>query len=154
MLAMTATLTAAKADVALPAPAERPEADVVIYDGQCKFCTGQAKNLARWDTRRRLAFLSLHDAEVPRRFPDLTHDQLMEQMYVVDQQGNRYGGAAAFRYLTLRLPRLYFVAPLMHLPFTLPLWQWGYKLVARHRYLFGKLSPDNCEDGACKVHFK
>src|SRR5688572_9009508 len=96
MFAMTATLTAAKHDVALPAPAERPEADVVIYDGHCKFCTGQVKNLARWDTRGRLAFLSLHDAEVPRRFPELTHDQLMEQMYVVDQKGNRYGGAAAF----------------------------------------------------------
>ena len=152
---MTATLTAPKVDVPLPAPAERPEADVVIYEGHCKFCTGQVKNLARWDTRGRLAFLSLHDAEVPRRFPDLTHDQLMEQMYVVDQKGNRYGGAAAFRYLTRRLPRLYLLAPLMHLPFTLPIWQWGYKLVARNRYLFGKLSDnDTCDDGACKVHFK
>src|SRR5687768_2981846 len=146
---------AEKVDFALPTPPENPSADIVIYDGHCKFCTGQVKNLARWDTRGRLAFLSLHDAEVPQRFPDLTHDQLMEQMYVVDQQGNRYGGAAAFRYLTRRLPRLYFLAPLMHLPFTLPIWQWGYKLVARNRYLFGKLSDDNtCDGDACKVHFK
>ena len=43
---------------------------------------------------------------------------MMEEMVVVDQQGNRYGGAAAFRYLTTRLPRLYVLAPLMHIPFT------------------------------------
>jgi predicted DCC family thiol-disulfide oxidoreductase YuxK len=138
----------------LPTPAERPEADIVIYDGQCKFCTGQVQNLARWDSRGRLAFLSLHDAEVARRFPDLTHEQLMEQMYVVDARGRRHAGAAAFRYLSTRLPRLYLLAPLLHIPCTLPLWQWGYKQVAKRRYLLMGKTADACDDGACKVHFK
>src|SRR5262245_25622434 len=94
----------------LPTPEENPEADVVIYDGQCKFCTAQVRNLLRWDKNRRLAFLSLHDPAVARCYPDLTYDQLMEQMYVVNKQGNRYAGADAFRYLTMRLPRLYLLA--------------------------------------------
>jgi predicted DCC family thiol-disulfide oxidoreductase YuxK len=132
--------------------AERPEADVVIYDGDCQFCTGQVQRLARWDTRRSLAFISLHDPQVARRWPDLTHAMLMDQMYVVDQQGNRYGGAAAFRYLSRRLPPLWPLAPLMHLPFTLPLWQWGYRQVAKRRYkLQGK--TNSCESGACDIHF-
>lgn len=144
----------ATADVArLPSPAENPDADIVIYDGHCKFCTGQVKNLARLDgSGRRLAFLSLHDPEVAKRFPDLTYDQLMEQMYVVDQQGNKHAGAAAFRYLTTRLPKLYVLAPLLYLPFSLPLWQWCYRQVAKRRYLMGKSA--DCDDGACKVHFK
>ena len=138
----------------LPTPAERPQADIVIYDGDCRFCTGQVENLVRWDSRGRLAFLSLHDPEVARRFPDLTYDQLMEEMYVVDQAGNRYGGAAAFRYLTTRLPRLYLLAPIMYLPFTMPLWRWGYRQVAKRRYWIAGKTGEACENDACKVHFK
>jgi predicted DCC family thiol-disulfide oxidoreductase YuxK len=109
--------------------------------------------LHRWDRGGRLAFLSLHDPLVAERWPDLTHDMLMEQMYVVDPAGNRYGGAEAFRYLTRRLPRLWLLAPLMHLPLTMPFWHWGYKLVAKHRYkLAGKTNA--CDDGTCKIHFK
>lgn len=139
----------------LPTPAENPDGDIVIFDGHCKFCTGQVERLARWDGKgRRLAFLSLHDPEVAKRFPDLTYDQLMEEMYVVDRQGHRYGGAAAFRYLTTKLPKLYALAPLMHLPFTMPLWRWGYKQVAKHRYLLMGKTTDNCDDESCHVHFK
>ena len=61
------------------------------------FCQGQVARLARWDSRQSLAFLSLHDEEVKHQYPDLTYNQLMEQMYVVDRQGKYYGGAAAFR---------------------------------------------------------
>jgi len=134
----------------LPTPADRPAAVVVIYDGDCRFCTGQVRRLSRWDTGGRLAYLSLHDAEVAGRYPDLTHEQLMEQMYVVDHSDWRHGGAAAFRYLTRLLPRLWPLAPLMHLPFSLPLWQWIYRQVARRRYrIAGKSS---CENDTCRVH--
>ena len=126
----------------------------MIFDGHCKFCTGQVQNLARWDSKSRLAFLSLHEAEVAKRFPDLTYDQLIEEMFVVDQHGNRYGGADAFKYLTTRLPRLYVLAPFMHIPFTMPLWRWGYRQVARHRYVLMGKTTAACDDGACKVHFK
>jgi predicted DCC family thiol-disulfide oxidoreductase YuxK len=151
---MTTATLPAQSSVHLPSPAERPEAEVVIYDGHCKFCTAQVQNLARWDTRSRLAFLSLHDPEVARRFPDLTYDKLIEEMYVVDQRGNRHAGAAAFKYLTTRLPRLYVLAPLMHIPFTMPLWRWGYRRVARRRYAIMGKTSDACDDGTCRVHFK
>jgi predicted DCC family thiol-disulfide oxidoreductase YuxK len=144
----------AASDIHLPSPAENPDADVVIYDGDCKFCTGQVQNLARWDgSGRRLAFLSLHDPEVANRYPDLTYDQLMEQMYVVDRRGNRHAGAEAFRYLTTRLPKLYLLAPLMHIPFSMPLWRWGYRQVAKRRYRLGKTN-DACATDACRVHLK
>lgn len=140
--------------IRLPSPAENPDADVVIYDGHCKFCTGQVQNLARWDNSgHRLAFLSLHDPLVAKRYPDLTYDQLIEQMYVVDRAGKRHAGADAFRYLTTRLPRLYPLAPLMHIPFLMPLWRWGYRQIAKRRYSMGK-TADACANDACKVHLK
>jgi predicted DCC family thiol-disulfide oxidoreductase YuxK len=148
------TATPSAAAIHLPSPTENPDADVVIYDGHCKFWRGQVKNLARWDgSGRRLAFLSLHDPEVATCYPDLTYDQLIKEMYVIDRRGNRYAGADAFRYLTTRLPKLYALAPLMHIPFTMPLWRWGYRQVAQRRYWSGK-TADACEDEHCKVHFK
>ena len=140
-----------KMPMKLPTPQERPEADVVIFDGHCKFCRGQVERLSRWDRGGRLAFVSLHDASVAEKYPDLTHEMLMDQMYIVDQQGNRYGGAAAFRYLTRRLPRLWVLAPILHIPFSLPLWQWGYRQVAKRRYKMGKVE---CTDDTCGVHFR
>ncbi|MCA9167661.1 MAG: DUF393 domain-containing protein [Planctomycetales bacterium] len=148
---MSAQPTAANANK-LPDPDERPGADVVIFDGQCRFCRRQAERLAKWDSRRQLAFISLHDPRVAERYPDLTHDQLMDEMYVVDRAGTRWHGAGAFRYLTRQLPALWVLAPLMHIPGSLPLWQWGYRQVAKRRYLAGKL--DECTDGSCAVHFE
>jgi predicted DCC family thiol-disulfide oxidoreductase YuxK len=152
--ATTTTVTPKPAKtVHLPSPAELPNAAIVIYDGHCKFCTGQVQNLARWDGKGRVAFISLHDPEVARRWPDLTHEMLMDQMYLVDPAGQRYAGAAAFRYLSRNLPLLWILAPIMHIPFTLPIWQFFYRQVAKRRYLMGK-TADACDDGGCKVHFK
>jgi len=134
----------------LATPLERPAADVVIYDGHCRICTAQIKRLARWDGGARLAYLSLHDPQVAARYPDLSFDMLMQNMVVVDRHGNRHIGAAAIRYLSRRLPRLWLLAPLLHIPFSLPLWQWCYRQVADRRYRLG--GQEACTDDACKLH--
>jgi len=136
----------------LPTVDELPEADVVIFDGHCRFCTGQVERINRCDGGDRLAFISLHDPVVAKRWPDLTHEQLMDAMYVIDQDGERHGGAAAFRYLTRRLPKLWLLAPMMHIPFSLRFWQAGYRWIARQRYRWGK--TEECEGEKCKVHFE
>jgi len=115
-------------------------------------CTSQVRRLAGFDSRGHLAYLSLHDPEVARRYPDLSHDDLMRAMVIVSPDGTRHVGAAAFRYLSRKLPRLWWLAPLLHLPGSLPLWQWLYRQVANRRYLFGKV--ESCQDDACQVHFK
>jgi predicted DCC family thiol-disulfide oxidoreductase YuxK len=152
-LPKAAVSTGSGSSPALPAPSEFPTADVVIYDGDCRICTAQVQRLARWDGRNRLAFLSLHDAEVARRYPDLQHDYLMQNMVVVDRQQHRHAGAAAVRYLTRRLPRLWPLAPILHIPFSMPLWHWCYQQIAKRRYLIGGKSS-GCDNGACSMHFK
>lgn len=124
--------------------------DVVIYDGQCNFCRSQVTNLRRLDCcGRRLSYLSLHDPRVAQRYPDLSHDELMEQMFVIDQSDRRHGGADAFRYLSRRLPLLWLVAPILHIPGTGRLWRWMYRQVAKRRY---KLAGKSCENDVCSVH--
>ncbi|MCA9189483.1 MAG: DUF393 domain-containing protein [Planctomycetales bacterium] len=140
----------------LPGPSERPGADIVIYDGHCRFCTHGVRQLHALDWGHRLAYMSLHDADVPRRWPHLTHEQLMRHMYVATSPstksptGKQYAGADAFRYLTRRLPLLWPLMPLMHIPGTMALWRWLYDLIARNRYrVMGKTS---CDNGACDIH--
>lgn len=121
---------------------------VVLYDGQCNFCVGQIQHLRRLDSHNRLRFVSLHDPQVAIDYPDLSHDQLMSQMWVVDPQGKRYGGAYALRYLTRVLPLLWPLAPLMHFPGLMPLWSWAYRLIAKRRY---RIAGRNCDTGTCSV---
>ena len=133
-------------------PLEKPGLDVVIFDGHCKFCHQQVQRLKRWDSKGKLTFVSLHDPFVAENYPDLSHDQLMDQMYVVNESGARYGGASAIRYLSRKLPRMWWLMLLLHIPFSLPIWQWGYKQVAKRRYRISQKMNSSCDDGSCEVH--
>ena len=135
----------------LPDPDKFPDADVVIFDGQCNFCKSQIRTLQRLNCcGNRLTFISLHDPRVAEKYPDLTHEMMMAQMYVVSQAGSRHGGSDAVRYLTRRLPTLWLAAPLLHLPGTARLWRWLYPQVAKRRY---KIAGKSCDGDACSVHF-
>ena len=146
-----ATATAPPATVAfLPSPAERPNADVVIYDGDCRICTAQIQKLPWWDCQGRLAYLSLHDAEVARRWPDLSHDRLMREMVIIDQHGHRHWGPEAIRYLSRRLRRLWWASPFLHFPGSMILWRPLYRWIARNRYRLSRGRA--CEEGTCSLH--
>ncbi len=125
---------------------------MVIYDGHCRICRAQIERLASWDRGGRLAFVSLHDPLVAQRYPDLSHEELMRQMVVVDHRGKRHRGAEAVRWLARRLPTLWWLCPVLHLPGTLPLWRWLYRQIADRRYRWGQAGP--CEDGTCRLHGK
>jgi predicted DCC family thiol-disulfide oxidoreductase YuxK len=150
MAVSTPTSANATGSATLPSPHDRPQADILIYDGHCRICRAQIARLHRWDTRGVLAYLSLHDAEVARRFPDLSHETLMSEMVLVDQQGQRHHGAEAVRYLSRRLPRLWPLSPILHLPGMMPVWQWCYRRVANWRYRLGGRVA--CDDGSCQLH--
>jgi predicted DCC family thiol-disulfide oxidoreductase YuxK len=125
-----------------------PEAAVVIYDGHCRFCRQQVALLRRMDRGRRLTFTSLHDAHVPTRYPTLTREALLARLHLVEGCGAITTGAAAFRRITRLVPLLWPLAPLLHLPGSLPLWEALYRLVARYRYRFGRVT---CDDGSCSL---
>lgn len=135
----------------LPTPADRPGADVVLYDGRCNFCRARVRQLDWFDRAGRLSYLSLHDPEAAQCYPDVPHDRLLEEMCVVDPQGRRHWGAHAVRYLSRRLPRLWWLAPVMHLPGGMLLWRPLYKLIARNRYLIAGRAED-CDNGACAIN--
>ena len=125
----------------------KPAHDTVLYDGQCRFCQRRIANLKRLDRGGRLQFMSLHDDRVALDFPELSRESLLAEMFVVDPAGNARSGATALRYLSRRLPLLWPLAPLLHIPGSLPAWNWLYRLVARNRVRLG----GTCVEGACRV---
>lgn len=125
-------------DRRLPDPDQRPDADVVVYDGSCRMCRATAQWLARLDGGGRLAFLPLQDGRVRRRYPDLSLEDLQQHVYVVSPCGARRKGAEAVRYLSRRLPALWPTVPLLHAPGTMPVWRWLYNQVARRRHVFDR----------------
>jgi predicted DCC family thiol-disulfide oxidoreductase YuxK len=144
------SLPADASSAGLPDPDQSGGSHVVIYDGHCNFCRTQVRNLRRLDCcGGKLSFLSLHDPRVADRYPDLSHDQLMQQMYVIDPSGKAYGGADAIRLLSRRLPLLWLAAPILHFPGTARLWRWMYNQVAKRRY---RLAGQSCEGDTCSIH--
>jgi predicted DCC family thiol-disulfide oxidoreductase YuxK len=152
---MATALATAETLTTLPSPAQRPDADIVVYDSQCGFCTTQVEKIHRWDNGERLSFISLHDDEVERRWPGIDHDRLMKEMLVVDRDGNHYWGPDAIRYLTRRLPRLWWAAWVFNIPGAMFVWRRIYRWVARNRYrISAKLNMHACDGGTCQLHFK
>lgn len=133
-----------------PDPDQLTDADVVIFDGECNFCRSGVQLMRRLDLGgRKLAYISLHDARVAVRYPDLEHSDLMDQMYVVDRNDRRHGGSEAVKYLSRRLPVLWPVMPILHLPGSASLWRWLYHQVARRRY---RLAGRTCDSDGCRIH--
>jgi predicted DCC family thiol-disulfide oxidoreductase YuxK len=135
--------------VPLPGVESRPDAEVVIYDGFCSFCHAQMRMLHRLDLTGRLAFLSLHDERSNEYLPGMSFEEKMKAIALVDAEGGRYFGAAAFRTLSRRLPLLWWLMPVLHIPGSLGLWQWLYNKVASVRYRFGRRQ---CDGGTCELH--
>ena len=142
--------TPSGADDALPSPDDRPDTDVVIFDGNCRLCTRQIAKLPWWDCQHRLSYLSLHDPRVQERFPAWPHERLITEMAVVDRAGKTYWGPAAVRYLARRLRRLWWVTPVLFFPGSMWLWRPLYRWIARNRYRLS--GATDCADGACAVH--
>ena len=125
---------------------KHPERDTVLFDGECRFCQRQIAILNNLDLRNRLIYKSLHDPSVAADFPELTIEQLQEQMFVIDTQGNARGGATAVRYLSRKLPLLWPLALLLHIPGSLPLWNRLYKFIAERRlWIAGRCDTTSCQ---------
>ena len=125
---------------------KHPAYDTVLFDGECRFCQRQIAILRLLDVQRRFIYTSLHESSVSIDFPELSSKQLQEQMFVIDTQGNARGGAVAVRYLSRKLPLLWPLALLLHIPGTLPLWNWLYTFVAKRRlWIAGRCDDESCQ---------
>jgi predicted DCC family thiol-disulfide oxidoreductase YuxK len=123
----------------------------VLFDGSCALCGASAERVRRFDSRRRIELLDLHDPTAAQRFPQINREQAMKWMQAVDSDGRIYSGADAWTRIGLLLPGWNVVAWILVLPGIRWLAAKVYAWIARNRYRWNRTV---CEDGSCRVHLK
>jgi predicted DCC family thiol-disulfide oxidoreductase YuxK len=118
---------------------------LVIYDGKSGFCRAQIGLLKCLDLWGVLHFESLHSERISSEFPMISHEDLLKRMYVVSPDHFIYGGADAVKYISRKLILLWPIALLLHIPYTMPLWNMMYNFIARNRYRIVGKCTDNCK---------
>jgi len=123
----------------------------VLYDGSCNLCRASAERVRRFDSRRRIELLDLHDPSASRRFPQVNREEAMKWMQAVDSRGRIQSGSDAWARIGLLLPGWQLVAWVLLVPGARWLAGKTYGWIARNRYRWNRAA---CEDGSCRLHAK
>lgn len=111
---------------------------IVIFDGDCQFCSAQMRMAARLDWLRRFRFLVSVDPEVARIIPGVSSDALDEAIHCVTAQGRIFRGVRCLRFIGLRTPLLFPLALLLWIPGMLWIAEPAYRWVSRNRYILSR----------------
>jgi predicted DCC family thiol-disulfide oxidoreductase YuxK len=128
--------------------------DLLLYDGECRFCRASAERLA-WLAGPQLRLVSLHEPGLLEAVA-ISKEAAMQAMHLVTQQGRVYRGLeAAVQALRHRFV-LGLLAKAYYLPGLRQLGDLGYRLVARYRYaILGRaVAAGECDGGSCQLHLK
>ncbi len=133
---------------------ELAQHDVLIFDGDCRFCQAQVKRLSRW-TGPQLVPLPLQKPGLLAAL-DIDHAQAMRAMQLVTQDGLIFQGVEAVVQALRKRPILGRLLKLYYLPGCRQLADLGYRLIARYRYrIMGRaIARGECDGGSCALHFE
>lgn len=128
---------------------------VVLYDGQCKFCIAQTRNLVALARRDALELVDFQQPGVLDRYPSITYDACMQAMHLITPEGQIYKGFEAAVHAVATRPLLGKLAYVYYLPGLRQLCDLAYRLIANYRYrLLGKkVAEEGCDGGTCSLHF-
>lgn len=139
----------------IPTRTTPPGTNVVLFDGLCRFCTGQSKNLIALARRGAVEAVDFQQPGALDRFPGLTHELCMQAMCLVTPDGRVIRGFEAAVQAVATRPLLRYVAYLYYLPGLRQLLDLAYRIIAANRYrIMGKtVAEHGCDGGTCALHF-
>jgi predicted DCC family thiol-disulfide oxidoreductase YuxK len=127
--------------------------DVLVFDGDCRFCQAQVRRLGRW-AGPQLAPLPLQKPGLLSAL-GIDHAVAMRAMQLVTQQGLIFEGVEAVVQALRKRALLGPLLKLYYLPGLRQLADLGYRLIARYRYrLMGRAIARGECDGSCALHFE
>lgn len=116
---------------------------VIVYDAGCGFCTKQMDRIKRWDPGDSYEYVSSHDADLLKRFPQLARQDLGSGLRVISPEGITHVGADAVYQIARRLPRWRWIAWVYRVPVFHSLCRWVYgRIAARRQRLSGSCATD------------
>ena len=110
---------------------------VVVYDGHCRVCTRAVALLRRWDRDERLQIVPSQAPGLHEAFPFIAAREYLESLQLINQQNQRWQGAAAIEQLLHILPKGILIRWLFAIPFARPIADRFYRWFARNRYKLG-----------------
>jgi predicted DCC family thiol-disulfide oxidoreductase YuxK len=123
---------------------------VALYDGHCRMCTAQTRQLQRLVGRHRIEPVSFQEEGILAGFPGVSYDACMQRLHVVRPDGRVFGGAEAVAQALTRIPLVGWLALAYYVPGVRQLAEALYRFVARNRYrIAGRV---DCDGGTCHLH--
>ena len=128
--------------------------DLLLFDGECRFCRAQSDRLLRWAgpqlTSRPLQQDGLlAELEIP-------FDEAMAAMQLITDRGSRHEGLDAVVVALRHRSVIGWLCKLYYLPGLRQLADLGYRIVARYRYaIWGRaVARGECDGGTCHLHLR
>ena len=112
----------------------RSEHHVIYYDGECAFCLAQVRWLRKLDWLRRFKFIPIQDPRTADQLPEIAPEALEKYLHLRSLHGKVLRGAAAVRFIFLRLPLLSLLGLLLYLPGAIYFANRAYNWVSTHRH--------------------
>lgn len=121
----------------------------LLYDGDCPFCRREVNWLARRD---RQGAVALEDIAAPgfdaSRY-GLRQEQVAGVIHAQLPDGRLVNGMEVFRRLYAAVGLGWLMAP-TGWPLLRPVFDWAYRVFARHRVRLGELFGRDCDDNVCR----
>jgi predicted DCC family thiol-disulfide oxidoreductase YuxK len=124
-----------------PKSVPEPEGLTVLYDGACPLCSREIAWYRRRPAAQPVTWIDLSrcaDADLPE---GIGRDAALARFHVVEADGRKATGAAAFARLWACYPRLRGLARLARLPGVARVLEWGYRAFLRLRPRMARLLP-------------
>ncbi|MBI3323801.1 MAG: DUF393 domain-containing protein [Candidatus Omnitrophica bacterium] len=123
---------------------------ILLYDGRCGFCLASVDRLRILDLFAAIKPVNYHEVEeLTALHPSLSRQRCHSRMQLVEPDGRLSEGFLAFRRISLRLPLLWPLVPLVYVPGAVWAGQRVYDWIASHRHLFH--SSRQCSTNQCGV---
>lgn len=117
-----------------------PPKPLLVYDGDCRFCTLWIK---RWQqiTGDRVDYFPAQDASVSARFPEIPREQFETAVQLIEPTGEVFSGArAALGALASNASWAWLLRCYESSLWFARLAEGSYRFVAKHRALFSRLT--------------
>ncbi len=128
--------------------------DILLYDGDCRFCRASAERLLRL-AGPKLRLISLHEPGLLAALA-ISQEAAMQAMHLVTPEGRVFRGLEAAVQALRHRSIIGVLAKAYYLPGLRQLGDLGYRLVARYRYaIMGRaVAAGQCDGGSCQLHVK